>query len=91
VEAVLLAHPAVAEAGVTGLDDPQWGAVPVAAVVLRPGVAVTEGELLAFCAGRLARYKVPVAIAFRTELPRTASGKLQRRRLPNPGLTSPPA
>jgi o-succinylbenzoate---CoA ligase len=91
VEAVLLAHPAVAEAGVTGLDDPQWGAVPVAAVVLRPGVAVTEGELLAFCAGRLARYKVPVAIAFRTELPRTASGKLQRRRLPNPGVTSPPA
>jgi o-succinylbenzoate---CoA ligase len=81
VEAVLLAHPAVAEAGVTGIDDPQWGAVPVAAVVLRPDVAATEEEILAFCSGRLARYKVPVAIAFRTELPRTASGKLQRRRL----------
>ena len=81
VEAVLLEHPAVSEAGVAGLDDPQWGAVPVAAVVLRPDVTVTEGDLLAFCASHLARYKVPVAIAFRTALPRTASGKLQRRLL----------
>ena len=81
VEAIMLAHPAVAEAGVTGLDDPQWGAVPVATVVLQPGVTVTEGDLLSFCAGRLARYKVPVAIAFQTALPRTASGKLLRRLL----------
>lgn len=81
VEAVLLAHPAVAEAGVTGAPDPHWGQVPIAAVVLRPGTPVTEADLLSFCAERLARYKVPAHLAIRSTLPRTASGKLQRQLL----------
>jgi O-succinylbenzoic acid--CoA ligase len=79
VEAALLAHPAVAEAGVVGLPDPQWGQTPAAAIVLRSPAA--EAEILAFLRERLAAYKLPRRIIVRTELPRTASGKLQRRLL----------
>jgi o-succinylbenzoate---CoA ligase len=81
VEAVLLAHPAVAEAGVTGRADAQWGQVPIASVVLRAGSDVGDSDLLAWCAERLARYKVPARVTFVAALPRTASGKLQRRLL----------
>lgn len=78
VEAVLHAHPAVAEAGVAGMPDPRWGRVPVAFVRLRPGTAAGEAELIAHCAARLARYKVPVHIWLVDELPRNAAGKLLR-------------
>jgi O-succinylbenzoic acid--CoA ligase len=81
VEEVLLAHPAVAEAGVVGVPDAQWGQVPVACVVLRPGAGASGEELTAFCAARLARYKIPRRIAFYPSLPRNSSGKLMRRRL----------
>lgn len=79
VEAVLLGHPTVAEAGVTGMADPEWGQVPVASVVLRTGQHISEEELLAYCRERLAGYKAPRCIKFVGQLPRTASGKLQRR------------
>jgi O-succinylbenzoic acid--CoA ligase len=78
VEAALLAHPAVAEAGVVGAADARWGQAPVAFVVLRPGAAATAEELAAFVAGRLARYKAPRAVRFVPALPRTASGKVRR-------------
>ncbi|MBX0328015.1 hypothetical protein K2Z83_10040 [Oscillochloris sp. ZM17-4] len=79
VEAALLSHPAVAEAGVVGLPDERWGQAPVAAVVLR-GPADPD-EILAFVRGRLAAYKLPRRIVILADLPRTASGKLQRRLL----------
>ncbi|MFN8204624.1 MAG: AMP-binding protein [Solirubrobacteraceae bacterium] len=79
VEAVLAAHPAVAEAAVHGRPDPDWGEAVVATVVLR--APATEDELRAHAAARLAPYKVPKAIAFAGALPRTASGKLLRRAL----------
>jgi len=79
VEAVLLAHPAIEEAGVVGMPDGEWGQVAVAAV--RPSVGATpdSDDLLEFCRARLARYKVPREIKFVDELPRNASGKLLRR------------
>jgi O-succinylbenzoic acid--CoA ligase len=79
VEAVLEAHPAVAEALVEGRPDPQWGESIAARVVLKDGAALVEADLREFCAGRLAGFKVPKAIRFVPELPRTPSGKLLRR------------
>jgi o-succinylbenzoate---CoA ligase len=80
VEAVLEAHPDVFEAAVHGRSDPQWGEAVVATVVA--DASVEEDELRAWCAARLASYKVPKEIAFTTSLPRTGSGKLLRRELP---------
>jgi len=81
VEAVLGEHPAVAEAAVHGRAHPTWGEAVVATVVLRPGVAATEQALREHCAARLAAFKVPKDVAFTDALPRTASGKLLRRKL----------
>jgi O-succinylbenzoic acid--CoA ligase len=82
VEAALLEHPEVADAGVRGRPDPEWGEALVATVVLRDGPGVSAEELREFCAQRIARYKVPKQITFAAALPRTASGKLLRRQLP---------
>jgi o-succinylbenzoate---CoA ligase len=79
VEAVLEAHPDVIEAAVHGRADPQWGEAVVATVVAGDGVEADE--LRAWCAARLASYKVPKEIGFARSLPRTGSGKLLRREL----------
>jgi O-succinylbenzoic acid--CoA ligase len=79
VEAVLAEHPAVAEAAVHGRADAQWGEAVDATDVLRG--PVSEAELRAHAAARLAPFKVPKAIAFADALPRTASGKVLRRAL----------
>jgi O-succinylbenzoic acid--CoA ligase len=84
IEAVLAAHPAVAEAGVAGQDDARWGRVPVAFVALRPGASATPQELIAFCRERLARYKVPAHVHVVDTLPRNAAGKLLRHKLVPP-------
>lgn len=81
VEAALVAHPAVAEAGVVGRPDTRWGQVPVAFVRLHPHSTMGADALLPFLQGRLAAYKIPREIHVVAELPRTASGKLWRRKL----------
>jgi fatty-acyl-CoA synthase len=81
VEAVLLAHPAVAQAAVVGVADGRWGETGVAFVVIRPGVATDEQELLEHCASQLARFKVPSRIETVAALPRTALNKVLRARL----------
>jgi o-succinylbenzoate---CoA ligase len=79
VEAALLEHPAVAEAGVFGRPDAEWGEAVTAAVVLR--APAEPAALRAHCAERLAGFKVPKRIEIRDALPRNASGKLLRRAL----------
>ncbi|SDC41019.1 2-succinylbenzoyl-CoA synthetase [Melghirimyces thermohalophilus] len=81
VEAVLLAHPSVADAGVTGIPDSTWGQVPVGFVSIKDGADFHENELLSHCRERLARYKVPIRIHPVKELPKNASNKLLRREL----------
>ena len=81
IESVLLSHPDVAEAGVRGLPDAQWGQIPVAFVHLRAGSTANANELLSFAGQRLARYKLPRAIHLVGPLPRTSSGKLLRKDL----------
>jgi O-succinylbenzoic acid--CoA ligase len=82
IESVLLAHPAVAEAGVCGMADTHWGQVPIGFVVLQAGSSVDEQKLKEYVAQRLARYKQPRAIHIVRQLPRNSSGKLLRRELP---------
>ena len=79
VEAALLAHPAVADAGVFGRPDPEWGEAVTASVVLRE--PADPQELREWVAARLARFKVPKSVEPAEALPRNASGKLLRREL----------
>jgi len=103
VEAVLLGHPGIAEVGVYGIPDPQWGQRVGAAIVARAGVRLEPEEVRGFCRSRLAGYKVPSQVRVVRALPRNAAGKLLRRQLrddsplvadPNPttsGSGDPPA
>ncbi len=81
IEEVLMTQPAVAEAAVVGEPHERYGEVPRAYVVLKPGASATAEEVLAHCRQNLSRYKIPVAIEFRVELPRTFIGKVLRRAL----------
>ncbi|MED4855994.1 o-succinylbenzoate--CoA ligase [Bacillus atrophaeus] len=79
VESALLAHPSVAEAGVSGAEDPKWGKVPHAYLVLRNPVSAEA--LASFCRERLAKYKIPAKFFVLDQLPRNASNKLLRHQL----------
>lgn len=79
IENVLLTHPAVKEAGVCGIEDEEWGQVPIAFVVLKDQIQIDQ--LLAFCQKFLARYKIPKKIIITDELPRNGANKLLRRKL----------
>ena len=82
VEDVLLTHPDVADAGVFAREDPEWGEAVIASVVLRSGGGRVEAdELRAYCAERLAGFKIPKAFEFVARLPRSETGKLLRREL----------
>ncbi len=77
IERVLHELPAVAEAAVVGRPDPRWQEVPEAHVVLRPGVACSEAEIIAHVRGQLARFKAPRRVHFVSSLPRNAMGKVR--------------
>jgi fatty-acyl-CoA synthase len=78
VEGVLLRHPAVAEAAIVGLPHDKWGETPHAFVVLRDGGQASEQEIIDFARERLAHFKAPSGVSFVTELPKTATGKIQK-------------
>lgn len=80
VEEVIIAHPKVLECGVAGIPDPYRGET-VKAWIVRKDDSLTEDEIKAWCKERLAAYKVPTHIEFRTELPKTTVGKILRREL----------
>jgi benzoate-CoA ligase len=81
VEATLVQHPAVLEAAVVGVSDAEGLTKTKAFVVLRPGAEATDTELKAFVKDRLAPYKYPRQIEFVSDLPKTATGKIQRFKL----------
>ncbi len=78
VEGVLLRHPAVQEVAIVGLPDERWGEAPHAFVVLKNGSTVEEAELRQFARDHLAHFKAPHRVNFVTELPKTATGKIQK-------------
>jgi fatty-acyl-CoA synthase len=78
VEGMLLRHPAVQEVAVVGLPHERWGEAPYAFVVLRSGATATEAELLQFARDHLAHFKSPRGVRFLPELPKTATGKIQK-------------
>jgi fatty-acyl-CoA synthase len=77
VEQVVVSHPAVLECAVVAIPDDYWGERPKAFVTLKPSATATAEEIIAFCRGRLAHFKCPVAVAF-GELPKTSTGKVQK-------------
>ena len=81
IEELLVAHDAVADAGVIGVPDPDFGQRLAAFVVLKEGSKASSEELRDYVKAHLARYKVPREVEFLDELPRTSTGKLKRRAL----------
>jgi fatty-acyl-CoA synthase len=78
VEGVLLRHPAVLEVGVVGVPHEKWGESPHAFIVLQQGKTTTADQLRAYARENLAHFKVPTAFHFVKELPKTATGKIQK-------------
>ena len=84
VEDALFSHPAVAEVAVIGVPHQKWGETVKALVVLAPGAEVTPQDLIDHCRDLIAHYKCPTSVEIRTELARTATGKLQKFKLRAP-------
>jgi fatty-acyl-CoA synthase len=81
VENVIYQHPAVSEVAVIGVPHPQWQEVGRALVVVKEGQALSEEEVIEFCQGKLAKFKIPKSVVFLDLLPRTAAGKVLKREL----------
>lgn len=81
IEEVLHEHTKIADVAVIGVPDEKWGEVPIAVVVLHEGADANEEDILEFCNGKLAKYKIPHSVDFVEELPRSLQGKLLKYQL----------
>ena len=81
VERLLSSHPSIREVAVIGVPDPKWGEVGKAFVALKAGAAIAADDLLAFCTGKLAKFKIPKQFEFLPDLPKGDSGKVLKRKL----------
>ena len=78
IEKILLTHPKIFDAGIVGIPDEKWGEVGKAFIVLKPGKTMCNGEVFEFLKGNVAKYKIPKVVEVVDELPKTASGKIQK-------------
>ena len=78
IEKVLHTHPKIFDAGIVGVPDERWGEVGKAFIVLKAGEAMGNGEVFEFLKGKVAKYKIPKYVEVIEELPKTASGKIQK-------------
>ncbi len=81
IENLAVGHPGVAEAAVIGLPHPKWDERPLLVVVKKPGAEVGKAEILSFLDGKIAKWWMPDDVVFATEIPHTATGKIQKRDL----------
>ncbi|MFC1872905.1 hypothetical protein ACFLYV_04245 [Chloroflexota bacterium] len=81
---MLYQYPGVIEAAVFGVPDEQWGEAVQAIIALKPGINVTEREIIAFCQDKLARYKIPKSVEFQESLPKSDTGKILTKELREP-------
>ncbi len=84
VENALMAHPAIADVAVIGVPDEKWGEIPMAVVVRKKDVAVTEKEIIDFARTKLASFKCPKSVVWADVLPRNPSGKILKKDLRAP-------
>ncbi|KQT88359.1 acyl-CoA synthetase [Aurantimonas sp. Leaf443] len=79
IEEKLLMHPDIGEAAIVGVPDPVWGEVGVAVCIARDGARLSEAEVKAWLEGKVARYKMPKAVLFWDEMPKSAYGKITKK------------
>lgn len=79
LEEILFTHPKIQEAAVIGVPNSKWGETVKAVVVLNPGQKATEEEIILYCKQKIAPYKAPKLVDFVSELPKTASGKIDKK------------
>jgi len=79
IEDVLMHHPKIADAGVVGYADEMWGEAVRAVVVVQPGEELTSEEVIAWCKGKIGKFKIPKSVEFTDALPRTPTGKILKR------------
>jgi fatty-acyl-CoA synthase len=81
VEEFLYTHPHIVDVQIVGVPDPVYGEQVLACIRVKPGEALTEQDVLSYCEGKIARFKIPKYIQFMDEYPMTASGKIQKFKL----------
>ena len=88
VESMVMSHPAILECAMIGIPHEKWGETIRAIVVIRPGMSLTEAELLDWCRQRLTHFKCPTSVAFLEALPKGGSGKIQKNQLRKQYMTA---